>query len=70
MNSGMQTSSITRNLVAFSAFISTIDFKNVKEALNDFYWNNSMKDERHQFKRSNVWHLIPTPADKTIIWTR
>jgi len=35
LNSGMQTRSKTRNLVAFSAFISTIEPKNVKEALKD-----------------------------------
>ena len=45
LNSGMQTRSKTRNLVAFSGFISTIDPKNVKEALSDAYWINSMQYE-------------------------
>ena len=45
LNSGMQTRSKTRNLVEFSGFISTIDPKNVKEALSDAYWINSMQDE-------------------------
>ena len=35
LNSGINTRSKTRNLAAFSAFISSIDPKNVKEALGD-----------------------------------
>ena len=35
LNSGIHTRSKTRNLVAFSAFISSIEPKNVKEALGD-----------------------------------
>ena len=47
LNSGIQTRSKTRNLVAFSAFISSIEPKNVKEALGDAYWINSMQKELH-----------------------
>ena len=35
---------------------STIDPKNVKEALSDAYWINSMQYEQHRFERSNVWY--------------
>ena len=47
LNSGIQTRSKTRNLVAFSAFISSIEPKNVKEALGDADWINSMQEELH-----------------------
>jgi len=70
LNSGMQTKSKTRNLVAFSTFISTIEPKNVKEALKDAGWFNSMQDKLHQFERSSVWYLVPRPADRTIVRTR
>lgn len=70
LNFGIQTRSKTRNLVAFSAFISTIEPKNVKESLMNVDWVISIRDELHQFERSNVWYLVPRPADKTIIGTR
>ena len=54
LDSGIHTRSKTRNLVAFSAFISSIEPKNVKEALGDAYWINSMQKELHQFERSKV----------------
>ena len=54
LNFGIQTRSKTRNLVAFSAFISSIETKNVKEALGDADWINSMQEELHQFERSKV----------------
>ena len=47
LNSGIHTRTKTRNLVAFSAFISSIEPKNVKEALGDAYWINSMQKELH-----------------------
>ena len=70
MNSGMQTRSKTRNLVAFSTFISNIELKNIKEALKDVDWVNSMQEELHQFERSKVWHLVPRRPDRTVIGTR
>jgi len=38
LDSGIQTRSKTRNLVAYSAFISTIEPRNIKEALKDADW--------------------------------
>ncbi|XP_015167597.1 uncharacterized mitochondrial protein AtMg00820-like [Solanum tuberosum] len=66
----MQTRSKTRNLVAFSAFILTIENKNVKETLKDADWVNSMQEELHQFERSKVWHVVPRPTHRTIIGTK
>ena len=70
LNSGIHTRSKTRNLVAFSAFISSIKPKNVKEALGDADWINSMQEKLHQFERSKVWYLVPRPEGRTIIGTR
>ena len=67
MNSGIHTRSKTRNLFAFSVFISSIEPKNVKEALGDADWINSMQEKLYQFKRSKVWYLVPRPFDKTVI---
>ena len=47
LNSGIHTRSKTRNLVAFSAFISSIEPKTVKEALGDADWISYMQEELH-----------------------
>ena len=70
MNSGIHTRTKIRNLVAFSAFIPSIEPKNVKEALGDADWINSMEEELHQFERSKVWYLVPRSAGRTVIGTR
>nr|GFD24423.1 Gag-Pol polyprotein [Tanacetum cinerariifolium] len=35
--------------------------KNVKEAMTDPAWIESMQEELLQFKRMDVWVLVPTP---------
>ncbi|XP_049410536.1 uncharacterized protein LOC125873707 [Solanum stenotomum] len=67
---GIQTRSKARNLAAFSTFISTIEPRNIKEALKDADWVTSMQKELHQFERSKVWRLVPKPLNRTIIGTR
>ncbi|KAH0693410.1 hypothetical protein KY285_020507 [Solanum tuberosum] len=54
LDSRIQTRSKTRNLVAYSAFISNIEPNNIKEALKDADWVTSMQEELHQFERNNV----------------
>ncbi|GJZ51982.1 retrovirus-related pol polyprotein from transposon TNT 1-94 [Tanacetum coccineum] len=45
----------------------TIEPKNIKEAMSDHSWIESMQDELHQFKRLDVWELVPRPDGKNII---
>ena len=47
-----------------------MEAKNVHEALTDSDWIMAMQDELHQFKRNQVWHLVPKPKDRTIIDTK
>ncbi|XP_070011151.1 uncharacterized mitochondrial protein AtMg00810-like [Nicotiana sylvestris] len=70
LESEVQTRSRARNSLAFSAFLSQIEPKNIKKALKDADWITAMQDELHQFERNNVWHLVPRPSDRTIIGTR
>ena len=49
------------------AFISQIEPKNIKEAESDPNWINAMQEELNQFKRNNVWTLVESPMDKSII---
>ncbi|XP_070046434.1 uncharacterized protein [Nicotiana tomentosiformis] len=34
------------------------------------YWVNAMQDELNQFERSQVWHLVPKPKDRSVIGTK
>ncbi|GKA74953.1 zf-CCHC domain-containing protein, partial [Tanacetum coccineum] len=51
----------------FFCFISTIEPKNINEALKDENWVMAMQEELNQFKTNDVWELVPNPMDMTII---
>nr|GEV07355.1 retrovirus-related Pol polyprotein from transposon TNT 1-94 [Tanacetum cinerariifolium] len=57
---------LTRNQLRFGGdmcmyalTVSTIELKNVKEAMTDLVWIESMQEELLQFKRIYVWVLVP-----------
>ncbi|GJR02073.1 retrovirus-related pol polyprotein from transposon TNT 1-94 [Tanacetum coccineum] len=54
----------------FFCFISTIEPKNINEALKDENWVMPMQEELNQFKINDVWELVPNPMDMTIIGTK
>ncbi|GJS92613.1 retrovirus-related pol polyprotein from transposon TNT 1-94 [Tanacetum coccineum] len=54
----------------FFCFISTIEPKNINEALKDKNWVMAMQEELNQFKTNDVWELVPNPMDMTIIGTK
>ena len=58
------------NEITCYGFVSTIEPKNVKEALLDVEWIGAMQEELNQFERSRVWHLVPRPSDKNVIGTK
>ncbi|GKA03372.1 gag-pol polyprotein [Tanacetum coccineum] len=45
----------------------TLELKNIKEAMSDPRWIESMHDKLHQFERLDVWELVPRPDGKNII---
>nr|GEV20266.1 hypothetical protein [Tanacetum cinerariifolium] len=45
--------------------VSTMEPKNVKEAMTDPVWIESMQEELLQFKRLDVWVLVPAPDNIT-----
>ena len=57
-------------MCAFSAYVSLIETKNIKEALLDSDWISAMQEELNQFERSRVWNLVPKSQNRTIIRTR
>ncbi|GJW83369.1 hypothetical protein Tco_0156514 [Tanacetum coccineum] len=51
----------------YALTVSTIEPKNIKEAMSVYSWIESMQDELHQFERLDVWELVPRPDGKNII---
>ncbi|GJW86762.1 retrovirus-related pol polyprotein from transposon TNT 1-94 [Tanacetum coccineum] len=59
-----------QNQSNFFCFISTIEPKNVNEALGDKSWIVAMQEELNQFIANEVWELVPQPRNMTIIGTK
>ncbi|GJQ91717.1 putative ribonuclease H-like domain-containing protein [Tanacetum coccineum] len=55
------TSVAESSSLQYALSVSTIEPKNVKEAMTDPTWIESMQEELLQFKRLNVWVLVPLP---------
>ena len=70
VSKGILTWSTLDHGCATFAFISTIEPKNVNEACDDEFWVLAMHEELNQFKRNNVWELVPKPSDHPIIGTK
>nr|GFA73465.1 integrase, catalytic region, zinc finger, CCHC-type, peptidase aspartic, catalytic [Tanacetum cinerariifolium] len=49
------------DMCLYALTVSTMEPKNVKEAMTDPGWIESMQEELLQFKRMDVWVLVPTP---------
>ncbi|GJS19983.1 retrovirus-related pol polyprotein from transposon TNT 1-94 [Tanacetum coccineum] len=47
--------------------VEHIEPKNIKEAMADHNWIESIQDELNQFKRLQVWELVPLPEGKNVI---
>ncbi|GJT13588.1 retrovirus-related pol polyprotein from transposon TNT 1-94 [Tanacetum coccineum] len=47
--------------------VSTTEPINIKEAMLDHNWIESMQDEHNQFKRLDVWEVVERPVGKNII---
>ncbi|GKA09075.1 retrovirus-related pol polyprotein from transposon TNT 1-94 [Tanacetum coccineum] len=59
-----------QNQSNFFYFISTIEPKNVNEALTDDSWIITMQEELNQFVANDIWELVPQPRNMTIIRTK
>nr|GEX04023.1 hypothetical protein [Tanacetum cinerariifolium] len=49
------------DMCMYALTVSNMEPKNVKEAMTDPAWIDSMQEELLQFKRLNVWVLVPAP---------
>nr|GEY85999.1 hypothetical protein [Tanacetum cinerariifolium] len=61
--SNMHTNQLRSNgdMCMYALTVSTMEPKNVKEAMTDHAWIKSMQKELLQFKRMDVWVLVPVP---------
>nr|GEY34896.1 hypothetical protein [Tanacetum cinerariifolium] len=59
-----------QNQSNFFCFVSTIEPKNVNEALTDKSWIVTMQEELNQFITNDVWELVPQPKNMKIIGTK
>ncbi|GJT02548.1 retrovirus-related pol polyprotein from transposon TNT 1-94 [Tanacetum coccineum] len=51
----------------FAPTVSQTEPKNIKEAMADSAWIESMQEELHQFDRLDVWELVDRPLCKNVI---
>nr|GEZ05882.1 hypothetical protein [Tanacetum cinerariifolium] len=51
----------------FALTVSQTELKNIKEAMADSAWIESMQEELHQFDRLDVWELVDRPLCKNVI---
>ncbi|GKE44440.1 retrovirus-related pol polyprotein from transposon TNT 1-94, partial [Tanacetum coccineum] len=51
----------------FDAFLTSVEPKNFKQAMNKPSWINAMQEEIHEFERLEVWELFPCPDNVFLI---
>nr|GEU82736.1 retrovirus-related Pol polyprotein from transposon TNT 1-94 [Tanacetum cinerariifolium] len=59
-----------QNQSNFFCFVSSIEPKNIKEAIKDKSWTMAMLEELNQFLTNDVWSLVPPPKNQTVIGTK
>ncbi|GKB80586.1 retrovirus-related pol polyprotein from transposon TNT 1-94 [Tanacetum coccineum] len=52
----------------YDAFLTSVEPKNYKDALTQACWIKAMQEELNEFKRLEVWELVPRP-DKVMVIT-
>ena len=58
---------VNQEFCMFNVFISKIEPKSVKDAMEHPDWVISMQFELVEFERNKVWRLIPKPNDFSIV---
>ncbi|KAK2382297.1 putative mitochondrial protein [Trifolium repens] len=70
ISKGVATRFQISNFCSYYAFVSQLEPKNSKVALLDEHWTLAMQEELNQFKRNEVWNLVPPPPNHQVIGTR
>ncbi|GJW47914.1 retrovirus-related pol polyprotein from transposon TNT 1-94 [Tanacetum coccineum] len=51
----------------FDAFLTSVEPKKFKQAMTEPAWIDAMQEEIHEFKRLEVWELVPCPDNVILI---
>ena len=70
ISKGVSTRSQLSQFCLNVAFVSQLELKSVSDALKDDHWFLAMQDELDQFKRNDVWDLVPRTKTQQIIGTK
>ncbi|GJV75990.1 hypothetical protein Tco_1507574, partial [Tanacetum coccineum] len=54
----------------FDAFLSSVEPKNYKEAMKNYYWIEAMQEELNEFQHIEVWELVPRLDHLMIVGTK
>jgi hypothetical protein len=66
ISKGVTTRSRLANFYEHYSFVSSIEPFRVEEALQDLDWVLAMQEELNNFKRNEVWSLVPRPKQNVV----
>jgi hypothetical protein len=66
ISKGVTTRSCLANFCEHYSFVSSIEPFRVEEALQDLDWVLAMQEELNNFKRNEVWNLVPRPKQNIV----
>jgi hypothetical protein len=66
ISKGVTTRSRLANFCDHYSFVSSIEPFRVEEALQDPDWMLAMQEELNNFKRNEVWSLVPRPKQNVV----
>jgi hypothetical protein len=66
ISKGVTTRSCLANFCEHYSFVSSIKTFKVEEALQDPDWVLAMQEELNNFKRNEVWSLVPRPKQNIV----
>jgi hypothetical protein len=66
IHKGVTTRSRVAHFCEHYSFVSSIEPYKVEDALRDSDWVLAMQEELNNFKRNEVWHLVPRPNQNVV----
>jgi transposase InsO family protein len=66
IHKGVTTRSCVAHFCEHYSFVSSIEPHRVKVALQDSDWVMAMQEELNNFRRNEVWHLVPRPNQNVV----
>ena len=61
---------MTRSKLKSTCLLANFEPKNIKDALANDSWIETMNEEIEQIEKNKTWTLVPRPKDKNVIGTK